>query len=348
MKTRPFGLDIGIVSMKAVWLSEDKGKYAISSIAQSPTPPKGMLSESPFDQETMAQSIKQMLAQGKITTPYVNVALPDSQVYTRVIEMPYLSDKELSSAIYWEAEQYIPLPLQSVTLDYVVLEKPIKPTDGGKMQVLLVGTPTMLLDKYQRILAMANLTINTVETEILSTIRPLTLDRAPSGIIVYVGDLSTSFAIIKNGIVVFSYTVATGGIAITRAIASDFGINVSQAEEYKKAFGILQQGVAGKIGKATEPILMSIISEIKKAIAFYEEKYSKDSPSQSIQQIILSGGNARLPGVDLFFAQNCGIETIVANPFSQLGIDSSGLPKEIIEKASDFTVSVGLAMRDYE
>ncbi len=345
MKTRPFGLDIGPTTTKTVWLSDDKGKYAISSIMQSPTPQKGMMSESPFDQEAMAQAIKQMLVQGKITTPYVNIALPDSQVYTRVLDMPVLTDQELASAIYWEAEQYIPLPLKSVTLDWSILEKPKKPSEGGKMQVLLVGTPTMLLDKYQKILGMAGLTINIVETEILSAIRPLTKENTPSSLIVHIGDLSTSFAIVKKGVIVFSYSVATGGIAITRAIASDFGLNVAQAEEYKKAYGILQQGISGKIGKATEPILISIITEIRKAVAFYTQRYQTEMP---IAQIILSGANARLPGIDLFFAQNCGIETDIANPFRQLEIDIASLPKEIIEKASDFTIACGLSMRDYE
>lgn len=342
--TRPFGLDIGTITTKAAWLAEDKGKYSIASIMQSPTPPKGMLSESPFDQETMAQSVKQILVDGKITTSQVNIALPDSQVYTRVIEMPVLSEDELSSAIYWEAEQYIPLPLKSVTLDWTIVEKPQKET-LGKMQVLLVGTPTMLLDRYQKILGLVGLTINVVETEILSTIRPLILGNAPNSLVVYIGDLSTSFAIIKNNVIVFSYSVATGGIAITRAIASDFGLNVAQAEEYKKTYGILQQGASGKIGKATEPILTSIITEIKKAFTFYTEKYQKDEP---IAQIILSGGNAHLPGVDLFFAQNCGIETVIANPFRQLGIDISSIPHELSDKASDFTIACGLAMRDYE
>lgn len=345
MKTQPFGLDIGVTSMKAVLLSEEKNVFSLAAIVQAPTPTKGMLSESPFDQEAMAQAIKQMVASGKITTPYVNIALPDSQVYTRVVEMPLLSDAELSSAIYWDAEQYIPLPLSTVTLDWSILEKPDKPSEGGKMQVLLVGAPTMLLNKYQKILTMAGLTINVVETEILSTIRPLLRDHTPSSIVVHIGDLSTSFAIIKNGTIVFSYSVATGGIALTRAIAGDFGVGVVQAAEYKNTYGIMQQGAGGKIGKSTEPILMSIVTEIKKALTFYAEKYGTGA---LIQQIILSGGDARLPGIDLFFAQNCGIETVIANPFRQLSIDTTAIPKEIIDKAPDFTIGFGLSMRNYE
>ncbi len=345
MSNRPFGLDISATTMKAVLLLEEGGKLGVSAIAQSPTPPRGMLSESPFDQQDMAESIRKMMDEAKITTPIVNVALPDSQVYTRIIEMPSLSDKDIASAIYWEAEQYIPLPLANVTLDWNILKKPANDANGGKMEVLLVGAPTILIDKYQKVLTLAGLSINAIETEILATIRPLvTPNHFPNSMVVYIGDLSTSFAIIKESTVVFTYSIAAGGIAINRAIASGFGFTLAQAEKYKNTYGISEHSLGGKIGKATEPVLTSIIIEIKKALAFYSEKYKNDDVP--IQQILLSGGNAKLPGIDLFFAENCGIETVIANPLRLLGIEKA--PKEILDNAFDYTVAVGLAMRAYE
>ena len=101
--------------------------------------------------------------------------------------------------------------------------------------------------------------------------------------------------------------------------------------------------MGGKIGKATEPILNSILGEIKKSIAFYSQKYKDDSP---IRQIILSGGTAKLPGIEIFFVNNSGIETAIANPWKVLA--SQQMPKEILDNASDYTIAVGLAMRDYE
>ncbi len=345
MKNRPFGLDIGGQTIKAVWLSEENGSFRLKAFAQSPTPQKGMLSDSPFDQEEMAMSIRKMVKDAKITTPFVNFALPDSQVYTRVIEVPVLSEKELSLAIYWEAEQYIPLPLANVTIDWSILRKPT-PESGEKMQVLLVGAPTILLDKYQKILTMADLSINSVEPEILATIRPLTIGKQyPTSLIVSIGDLNTSFAIIKDGQIVFTYSIAAGGIALTRAVASDFGFTITQAEDYKNTYGVLHNALGAKIGKSTEPILMSIITEIKKAVAFYLEKYKDDH--MPIQQIVISGAEAKLPGIDLFFAKNCGIETVIANPLRQLGLEES-VPKQALEQASKYAIVIGLAMRDYE
>ena len=87
----------------------------------------------------------------------------------------------------------------------------------------------------------------------------------------------------------------------------------------------------------------SILGEIKKSIAFYSQKYRDDAP---IRQIILCGGTAKLPGIELFFANNSGIETAIASPWRILA--SQQVPKEILDNASDYTIAVGLAMRDYE
>lgn len=348
MAQKPFGLDIGTHNMKAVWLSEEKNGFMLKSVIAMPTPPKGMISESPLDQEEMSQAIRLMVTSAKITTPYVNIAFPESVVYTRVLEMPLLSDKELASAMLWEAEQHIPVPLETITLDWKILQKPNTPAPGAKMQVLLVGAPSALINKYQKTLSNAGLNIVSIETEIFSVIRVLTYSQNkdasfPNSIIVNIGALSTSLAIIQNGLIVFTYPIPTGGVAIDRALAADFGFSISQAEEYKKKYGISEKEFGGKISKSSEPILLSITAEVKKAQAFYGEKYKDDDP---IRQILLTGGTAKLPGIDLFFAENCGVETIIADPWKILL--NQELPEEIRNNSSSFTVSIGLAMRDYE
>lgn len=341
---KPFGLDIGATTIKAVFLERQKDGYIYKSSIIVPAPPKGMLSESPLDEEEMAQSIRKIVNEANIDSKYVNVALPENQVYTKVLEMPILSDRELASAIYWEAEQYIPVPLTNITLTWNVLKRPNHPTTTDKMEVLMVGAPTMLVKKYQKIITMAGFSINSMETEILSTLRSLVLgENFPPTLIISIGAVSTSFAIVRNGTMVLTYSMSVGGAAINRAIATDFGLTPGQAEEYKKVYGVSGKSLGGKIGLATEPILKAILTEVKKSLAFYSQKYKEEGP---IRQILLCGGTAKLPGIDIFFANNSGIETAIANPWKVLS--SQSIPKEVLDNASDFIIAVGLAMRDYE
>lgn len=344
MNKKAFGLDIGATSLKLVWLEHQANGYIHKATLIAPVPPKGMLSESPLDEEEMAQAIRKAVDTAGVTTKHVNIALPENQVYTKVLDMPILSDREVASAIYWEAEQYIPVPLTNIKLVWSILKRPEKGTIGEKMQVLMVGAPTMLVNKYQKIISLAGLQIQSMETEILATTRSLVLDQSfPTSLIVNIGAVSTSFAIVRQGTMIFTYSMSIGGSAINRAIATDFNLTPQQAEEYKRVYGVSGKSLGGKIGKATEPILNSILTEIKKSIAFYSQKYKDNDP---IRQIILSGGTAKLPGIELFFANNSGIETAIANPWKALA--SQQVPKEILQNASDYPIAVGLAMRDYE
>ena len=330
--------------MKAVWLSRQGDGFLLNASGVAPTPPKGMFSQSPLDEEQMAGAIAQLVSDSQITTKNVNVALAENQVYTKVIDMPILSDKELATAIYWEAEQHIPVPLTTVSLVWSVLKRPKVTQAGATMQVLLVGAPLQLIAKYQKIIAMAGLTLHAMETEILSVIRALVrLDSFPPTLIISIGTVSTSLAIVREGVMAFIYAIPTGGAAINRAIAADFGLTPAQAEEYKKVYGISGKTLGGQIEKATEPILNSLLAEVQKTVSFYTQKYKDDKP---IQQILLNGGTAKLPGIDMFFAKNTGIETAIANPWKVLA--NQELPKEIIDNASNYTIAVGLAVRDNE
>lgn len=345
MNKKSFGLDIGASTIKAVDISFDKSGYHLNACVSSPTPPKGMLSESPVDEEEMAQAIKKTVTDAGIHEKNINIALPENQVYTKVVAMPILSDRELASAIYWEAEQYIPIPLTNVTLAWSILKRPLKPAPNEKMEVLMVGAPTLIVKKYQKIIEMAGLSISSMETEILSAVRALTVNPTSSAslptIVVSIGAISTSLAIVAGSTLIFTYSMPLGGSAINRAIAADFGLTHVQAEEYKKTYGISNGPLGQRIGKATEPIVSSILSEIKKAVVFYSEKF-KDS---KIEQIVLSGGTAKLPGIDTFFAQNLGIQTVIANPWKILA--SQALPKEISQNGPDYTIAMGLALKDY-
>lgn len=341
MKANVVGLDIGTAATKAVWLNPVKDGFSFVGASISPTPQKGILSDAQADQEEFAQAVRRIVAGVKIPTQFVNIALAEHQAYTRVLEMPVLSDKELAQAIYWEAEQYIPVPLNTVTIDWKVLRRPNSGSPEKKMQVLLVGAPTVLIDKYVKVMSMAGLTINAIETEIGAVVRSIINSPTfPNSLVVHMGAVSTLLAVIKDGIIVFTYVIPLGGVAINRAIASEFGFALPQAEEYKKTYGYASKDFEGKIGHTIEPILISVLTEVKKILAFYSERYKSDSP---IAQIVLSGGSARLSGVDLFFVQNTGIQTTLVDPWKM--ITASQIPKEIRERAPEFAVAVGLAMR---
>jgi type IV pilus assembly protein PilM len=334
------GLDIGSHSIKLIELAREGNQIALTAAGSMPTPPKAMTSTIHADLESVAVALKQLFKDTGTKSREVNIALPESKVFTRVIEVPQLSSRELTSAIKWEAEQYIPLPMDQVNVDFTVL-RDSKSTGTNKMEVLLVAAPKALMEKYLTILEMAGLTAIGAETEIIATSRAIgrSIPNVKNVMVVSLGAQTTDIAILSSGILTFTRSVSAGGEAMTRSIAQSLDFNLTQAEEYKRTYGLQKDKLEGKIVAAAKPIMDTIISEMKRAIAFYEEKY-KD---QHVETIMLSGGTSRLPGMVIYLAESINFEVQLANPW--IGILRDQRFNVLGNEGPNFCVAVGLALR---
>ncbi len=335
-----FGLDIGTTSIKALSLKKGGNSFAIESMGLGPAPQKGIMSESPDDLHKFAEVVKQIITSANIKQKEVNVALPESQVYTKIIEMPALSEKELAAALKYEMEQYIPLPLDQVKTDWQVLSP--STAQNKTSRILLVAASLALIKKYEAVLDELGLVPATIETEMLSVHRSIfpLVNTQSSNMIVHMGAATTNIAVVENGELIMVFTVDKGGIAITRAISLDLGIDLTQADSYKKAYGLNKDAFEGKIGKSLFPILESILGDIRKTMLLYKEK----NPNQPITQMILSGGSAQLPGVDIYFTNQLNIQVVLGSSFQVY--DMKNVPPEIGADSLSFNVVSGLALKD--
>jgi len=336
------GLDIGSHSIKLIEIGTSGGVPQLLAAGSISTPPKALQSSLEADHQAVAMAIKQLIKETGAKSTSVVIALPESQVFTRVIEVPALSARELSSAISWEAEQYIPLPLDQVNLDYSILRE-AKETGTDKMDVLLVACPKSLLERYLAIVELAELIPLAAETEIIATARALSRSVANiknASLLVSLGAQTTDLAILRGGVLAFTRSISAGGEALSRALVSGLDFNVNQAEEFKRTYGLEQDKLQGKIVTAVKPIMDTIIGEMKRALAFYTEKH-KD---ERVEVTLLSGGTAKLPGMVVYIAQNVGVEAQLANPW--VGIKRDPRFAVLDKEGPTFTVAVGLALRE--
>src|SRR3989344_2825262 len=162
------GIDIGTSHIKFVETAVNGKSYEIVKAYMMPAVTKALFSESTADFEELARQIKMGLKDSGITLRRCNASLLESQVFTRIIEMPLLSDKELIQALRWEAERYIPLPLEEVNMDFAVLARY---PDRKKMEVLLVASPIHTIQKYIKIFELAGIIIDALENEALPLLR---------------------------------------------------------------------------------------------------------------------------------------------------------------------------------
>lgn len=338
-----FGLDIGSTSLKVVQLQSFGKGLSLAAIGTCPAPLRGLTSESQADQEALVGTIKKLVNEVKISTKRVNAALPESQIYTQVREMAPLSDNELASAIPWEAEQSIPLPLADVSLSFQVLERPPKETPMAKMSVLLVAAPKTLISKYLQITEMAGLELASLETEVTAINRALTRVKSAIALptlIINLGALTTDITVLRGGVINFTRSISTGGKALARAVASSFGLEERVAEEYKVTYGLREGELEGKILEAIKPIFDVVVEEIRRAIAFYSERH----PDNPLKRAIVVGGTAKLPGLILYLAQSLGLEVQVGDPWQGIEVGDK-FSSQLSTDGAIFTTAVGLALK---
>lgn len=338
------GLDIGFSSIKAVSLSKDKEQFKLLTLGAAASPQPGIISDADTDLEALANAIKQLLAVTKIETKEVVAALPESKVFTRVIDdLPYLTDQELSSAIRYAAEEFIPMPLADVNLNWQVLSRSDEKNKVARTIVLVIATPKNAVAKYIKVLNMAGLRPKALETEIIAVTRSLVGNNpfSPSTLIMQLGATTTDFATVSKGLIWLTRSISTGGMALTRALAAHFNFEVSQAEQYKKVYGLLEDQLEGKVFEALKPVVDIIAAESRRVIQAFEAKY----PQNPIKRVVLSGGGAKMPGLVIYLANSLGLEVQEADPWYSIGKEKSQETK-LSQDAPSYSVAAGLALRE--
>lgn len=332
------GLDIGTSSLKAVALKALPKGFAVRNISIATNPIGRVLSDSTSDQDKLVAQIKALIKNLQPKSNKIRVGLAENQVFTRVISVPVLSEAELSSAIRWEAEQHIPVPISEVQLDYTVLSRPAKGVKEGSMEVLLVAAKKETVSRLADMISLVGMEVVGIEPGLLACSRYFSSGGGTPLLLANIGATTSDFAIISEKRLNLTYSVPMAGVALTRAIESDLGLAVLQAEEYKRAYGIDPELMEGKVRNALMPMFSAIMSEARKAInAFESTKRGK-----KVQQVVLSGGSALMPGISTETANQLGVsEVILINPFQGLEL-SSGL--KIPAEATVYSVAIGLAM----
>jgi type IV pilus assembly protein PilM len=118
-------------------------------------------------------------------------------------------------------------------------------------------------------------------------------------------------------------------------------VELSQAEEYKRAYGLSGSQLEGKIKGALDPVFRMVVDEMKKAIHFYQTEEKGEAP----RSIVLAGGTAGMPEAISILTKLMGIEVVIGNPFAKVALDPE-VARTLMPYAPLYAISVGLAMRE--
>ena len=252
--------------------------------------------------------------------------------------MPDMSDDEVRQALQWQVEQYIPIPADRAVWSHQIISRD---KNSGGMEVLLVAAAKNLVEQYTNVLEQAGLEVVALETQLMAVARALVPAGGPLAVLLDMGARSANIGVVAAGQLVFARTVPTGGDALTRAIEVGLGLDHTQAEQYRNAYGFAADKLEGKVAAVLSPILNQIAGEIKKTIDFYSSKHSGDK----VQSIILSGGVTTLPQFISNLSAAVGVEVMEGNPFLRV-IMNQNQSKALSGAGPVYVEAVGLAMRE--
>ena len=333
------GLDIGTVGIKLVKVKKtgnDRFRLEAAGVAASPA--GGMLSDSEQGLLNVAEVVKKLLAEVKSTTKQVVTALPESEVFTRIVVMPKMSKSELDSAINWEAEQNIPLPLSEVNYSYTIVDN----LENGSMEVMVVAAPKRLVEKYEKVLALAELIPVGMETELLAGSRALiTKQQQGLTMILVMGARTCDVGIVKQEKLVFTRSIASAGEALSRALMTNLQLDSAQAESFKRTYGLFSNQLEGKVALAMQPVVEVLLREVKRTVSFYESK----AAGQKVKTAILIGGSANLPGLAPVLTNGLGLEVQIGNVLAKIEQAHRGV-NILPEVLPQYGVAMGLAMKE--
>ncbi|HYC79851.1 MAG TPA: type IV pilus assembly protein PilM [Candidatus Binatia bacterium] len=292
-KINTVGLDISDSSIKVMQLARHHGYYVPSAYSNIDVPNNLIANHVISDEQKMADYILRAIKSAKfVNTKYVVASVPEAKSFVRILKMPKMDTTEIGSAIPWELEQDIPIPIEQVYLDWQLVKE-----DTDANQVLVVATPKDYIDALVSSLKLAKLRPVAFELESMATARALISadDLDMTTLVVDMSTTITSFVIVSGkGVIEYTSNIPTGGNHITENISKTLGISLKEAEDIKRSKGLTADVKKGNIRQAMLPILDNIIDEIRNVVKYHADH---SSLSGGVRKLVLSGGAANLQGL---------------------------------------------------
>lgn len=343
-KNKPvFGLDIGFSSMKVMQIERAHKKKIVSGYGVANFDPGVLIDGVIKDPEAIAKAATEMFNKnlvGDITTRRVALAIPAARTFNRTVKLPGISGrKQLDEAVRLEAEQYIPLPVDELYIDYDVISQ-----SADSVELLAVAAPRKIIDSYLLLTRLLGLEVIAIETTIGSGSRLFVQAEESSmpTILIDFGSVSSDITIYDQTLVVTG-TVPGGGDSFTSLISDKLKVSHAEAQVIKSKYGL---GVSKKQKEITDcltPLLDQHVKEIKRMIRYYEERSGSE---RRIEQVVTMGGGANMPGLSGYLTSQLRLPTRMCNPWQKL--EFGGLqPPNAIEKSMYVTVA-GLALIEPE
>lgn len=340
------GIDIATSSVKVVEISrwgqgktlENYGEIKAGSLYKEPfrNAEKGSYLLSNY---FVSRAIRAVLDEAKIKTKAAIFSIPDFSTFCTSFDLPPMEASEIKDAVYYNASQYIPLPVTETTLDW----KLIGGTPGDKqssLKIFLVAISNQVIQDYQKVAQMAGLELYAVEAEAMGLVRALVSEKNECSCLVDIGVQSTTINIVEKKLLKKSYSFNFAGGQLTYNIATALGLGHAEAEELKNREGLTSK--KEEVAKILYLLVDPLVIGIKNILADFYQQEGKE-----VNTVYLTGGTSGLPGLKEYIAEVLKMKVEVPNCFSEF-LYPPILSQTLEKMAPSFSVATGVALGGLE
>jgi len=346
-KNKPLvGLDIGSSSLKAVELTKSKKGYQLTALAYEPLAPDYVVDGAIMDAPGVADTIKKSFLAAKFKPKGVATGVSGHSVIVKRVVVPAATPDEVETAIQMDAEQYIPFDIAEVNLDYEVVGPGTTSAEEAGMEVVLVAAKKDKIQNHTNVISLAGRTPEIVDIDAFALQNAFEANYTPDPdapvALLNIGASLMNINITKGGMPLFIRDVSVGGNQYTDILQKELQLNFQEAEDLK----------LGKTGgsevEMVQPLLESItemlVMEVQKTFDFFRETY----PSETISQVLISGGTARMLGLPEKIQETFGYPTEILDPFRSIPAGPKVDVQQLTSLGPALAVAVGLALRGFD
>jgi len=338
------GIDISSSSVKILEISVNGNQLCVQGYSHANLPPDALDGNVIKDMEAVTNCIKKMVNDAQFTTKNVALAVPDSTVISKVVQINEgLHTDEMEELIIIEADKFVPYPIDEVNVDFEVLGHALK--NANLLDILIVASRAENVMSRVEAVNQAGLETYIVDVESYAVERVATqlVKQLPEEghnkiiAIIDVGANYTHLFVLHEMHIIFTREEKFGGLQLIESIAEQYDMSLEEAENAREQ-GSLPEDYDSKI---LTPFKDMLLLQIKRTLQFF---YST-SQYEFIDYILLAGGVAKEPELANLIQKELNIPTIIANPLLNMTINPRLDLEQIHNAAPALLVASGLALR---
>ncbi|MBS0457031.1 MAG: pilus assembly protein PilM [Proteobacteria bacterium] len=340
------GVDISSTAIKLLQLSQVGGRYRVEHYAVEPLPSNAVADKSIVEVEAVGEAIKRAVSRSGTRAKHAAAAVAGSAVITKLITMPANLDEDaLEDQIQYDAAQYIPYPINEVSMDFEVLGP--MPGNSEIVQVLLVASRSENVELRQSALEMGGLTAKVMDVEAFAMENAFRLIADQLSVpkdglvaLVDVGAMVTTLNVLRDQRSIYTREQTFGGKQLTDEVMRRYGLNYEEAGLAKRQGGLPESYEV----EVLEPFKEAMVQQISRLLQFF---YA-GSEFNRVDQIVLAGGCASIAGMPGMIEEQLGVPTILANPLANMSLGPRVQANALAQDAPALMIACGLAMRSFD